>query len=418
MKRLLVFSLVSGLLLAQTESAKNVGLDPDSVLSELRYEIFSLVAKSDSEQADVSRGIFLDNLLQFVKDVLSALSPRREDQASPPTTSVNLPYSPVDSVVAPFYGYYSAEPAIYSPLFRPRSGEGFHAGLTTVQPAPSQDPQMIFLDGFTNVLVAFDLTTQTTVSSVVVPSTVGPFGIRPSATGASNEVWVANGGSGVSVADLRAQSVVATIATPSIPQAVSIATPGIGFTNDGTKAFEAVRYDSADSAGNNGALLVIDAVNRVVTSTLLLKNGPSALLMAPDGLTAYILSSSGTITYYDVLSGTADLTVSTYTPGSNGGYPGAGSAVAIHPDGTRIFWNAGVYLAVFNLTTRSVTNMFNSGLPTTVGRTFSLSQDGGRAYFSDPQGDVAVVDTLNGVILDSYNTGAATSIFGGPLIAP
>ena len=55
---------------------------------------------------------------------------------------------------------------------------------------------------------------------------------------------------------------------------------------------------------------------------MLLKFVPAALLMAPDGLTAYILSNTGTITYYDVLSGTSDLTVSTYPPGSNAGYPG------------------------------------------------------------------------------------------------
>jgi hypothetical protein len=193
---------------------------------------------------------------------------------------------------------------------------------------------------------------------------------------------------------------------------------GIVFTNDGATAFEALKYDSPDSAGNNGALLVFDAVNRTLTSTMLLKFVPTALLMAPDGLTAYILSNTGMITYYDVLSGTADLSVSTYPPGSNAGYPGAGSAVYIHPDGTRLFWNVGVYLTVFDLTTRQVTNQFNSGLPTTVNRTFSLSQDGGRAYFSDQQGDVAILDTYYGTVLASYNAGAATSIFGGPPIAP
>jgi len=67
--------------------------------------------------------------------------------------------------------------------------------------------------------------------------------------------------------------------------------------------------------GNLGVLLAFDAVTQTLTSTLLLKYAPTALVMSPDGLTAYLLSSSGMITYYDVLSGTADLSASTYTPG-------------------------------------------------------------------------------------------------------
>jgi hypothetical protein len=141
--------------------------------------------------------------------------------------------------------------------------------------------------------------------------------------------------------------------------------------------------------------------------------------MAPDGSTAYVAGSSGgTLTYYDVLSGTADLTVQTYAPGSEYGYPGTGTALFIHPDGTRLFWNVGVYLITFNLTTHTVTNVFNSGLPTTVGRTFTLSQDGRKAFFSDPLGDVAILDTLYGYQVATYNTGAATSVFGGPPVAP
>jgi hypothetical protein len=311
----------------------------------------------------------------------------------------------------------------YDSLFETRSA-GFHADLTIVQPVAPPDPQLIFLDGLGNSLNAVDLTTQTVVGQVVVPSTTGPFGIRPSATGFSNEVWVLNSGNevgagaAVSVVDLGTQTLVANIFTPSIPQSTFAVPVGIVFTPDGATVFEAFKYDTPDSAGNNGALVVFDAAGRTVTSTMLLKFVPTALLMAPDGSTAYLLSNTGTITYYDVLSGTADLTASTYPPGSNAGYPGAGSAVYIHPDGTRLFWNVGVYLTVFDLTMRTVTNQFNSGLPTTVGRTFSLSQDGSTAFFSDQQGDVAILDTYYGTILAAFNTGAPTSVFGGPPVAP
>jgi hypothetical protein len=248
---------------------------------------------------------------------------------------------------------------------------------------------------------------------VTVPSVAGPFGIRPSATGPANEVWTANGGLEVSVVDFGSQTLVANILTPSIPQAV--APTGIVFTNGGATALEAVSYYSPDSAGNNGALLVFDAVSRTVTSTLLLKNAPGAIVIAPDGLTAYLMTSAG-VTYYDVLSGTADLTASTYASGLGGGY--GGGPVYIHPDGTRLFWNTNYILDVFDLTTRRVTNLFNSGLPSTAGSAMTVSQDGGRAYFLTVGGDVVVLDTLNGTTLEALNNGAATWFFGGPPVAP
>ena len=65
-----------------------------------------------------------------------------------------------------------------------------------------------------------------------------------------------------------------------------------------------------------------------------------------------------------------------------------------------------------------VTNQFNSGLLTTVGRNFTLSQDGARACCSDLHGDVAVLDTLTGKILTTYNTGGGTTVLEGSPVAP
>jgi hypothetical protein len=227
-------------------------------------------------------------------------------------------------------------------------------------------------------------------------------------------VWVANSGLEVTVANLSTQSVVTNILTPSIPQAVQVA--GIVFTPVGTIALEAVQFYSPDSSGNNGALLVFDTVGRTVTATLPLKYAPTTLLMAPDGSTAYILSNGGMLTYYDVLSGTADLSLSTYTPGLAGGY-GGGHAF-IHPDGTRLFWNTGPVLNVFDVTAHKIVSQFNSGLPTTAGISFNLSQDGGRAYMSNGLGAMATLDAYFGNILASENTGASTLVFGGPPVAP
>jgi hypothetical protein len=414
MKLVLAFFLISGALVAQPGSAKDVNRDPNSTALDLVFEIVSFLAKFDSEVNHLTPNQFAGALLLTNVAVPHVIAQPLRPQTSSSNGIVNLPYSTVDTVVAPFFGYYPGAPIRYtSSLGIPAARAGALAALTTAPPVAPPDPQMIFLDGLGNSLVAFDLTTQTVSSQVVVPSTVGPFGVRPSASGPSNEVWVANYGLQISVADLGAQAVTATIPTPGLP---SSAPPvGIVFTPDGTKAFEAVPFYSPDASGNNGALLVFDAVKHALTSTLLRQNGPVALLMAPDGLTLYLLESSNsgvTITYYDVLSGTADLTVSTATPGVSAGIEGG--SIFIHPDGTRLFWNENYQFNVFDLTTRKVTQQFTSGLPSTAGPGMTMSQDGARAIFSDRAGDVVVLDTLNGTILASYNTGYPTSAYGGP----
>jgi hypothetical protein len=134
--------------------------------------------------------------------------------------------------------------------------------------------------------------------------------------------------------------------------------------------------------------------------------------MAPDALTAYLLSSNGRITYYDILRGTADLSVSTFTPGKSGGY-GFGK-VFIHPDGTRLFWNENYLLDVFDLTTRQVINQFNSGLPSTSAVSMQMSQDGSTVWMANGLGNVAVVDTRYGNTVATYQTDPETQVFPGP----
>jgi hypothetical protein len=271
---------------------------------------------------------------------------------------------------------------------------------------------MIFLDGLGNTAIAFDLTTNTIVSQVAVPSTTGPLGIRPVSAGQQNEIWVANGGLEVTVVDLAGQKVVTNILTPSIPRASTVA--AIAFTNDGGTAFEAVGFSSPDSSGNNGALLVLDAVNRVVTSTFPLKNAPTAMVMAPDSSTVYLLSGSGMLTYYDVLSGTADLSLSTYTPGLPGGYPGSFAQVFIHPDGTRLFWNVNYLLVVFDLTIHKITATVNTGLPSTSATTMQMSQDGSTLWLANAPGAVAAYDTRSAVVLGTFTTTPNSTVYPGP----
>ncbi|HEX3879736.1 MAG TPA: hypothetical protein VHW24_22285 [Bryobacteraceae bacterium] len=340
---------------------------------------------------------------------------------NPLAESSALTLGPISAALQEFYNYHPNAPhdaPIYNPAPpttppNPFAEAVLRPKLSTVTPATPPNPQMIFLDGLTYNLLQFDLTAQKITSTVVVPSTTGPLGIRPVLMGAAHEVWTANGGNQVTVADLTTQAVVTNIMAPAVPQAAP--PTGIVFTPDGTMAFEAIGFFSPDSAGNNGALVAFDAVNRKVSSTLLLKNGPTAILMAPDGLTVYLLSPSGQLTYYDVLSGTADLSLSTYTPGLAGGYPGSSAQVFITPDGTHLYWNINYLIVGFDLTTHKISSTLNTGLPSTSPSTMQMSQDGSRIWLTNAGGTVAVYDVPTGGLLGTITADPLSAIYISPV---
>ncbi len=284
---------------------------------------------------------------------------------------------------------------------------------TVVAPTAPANPYLIMLDGFGYDMLKFDLKTFGILSRVTLPPQASVYALRPTAAGVANEVWAVHGGTinEISISDLGTQKVLGTVPTPSLDPNNTLAT-GIVFTNDGATALVSVSYFTPDTSGNKGALLVFDVASRALTSTLPLKMAPAAFVMAPDGLTAYLLDDLGKIAYYDVLSGTADLTVSTFTPGKAGGY-GSGP-VFIHPDGTRLFWNENQFLNVFDLTTRHVTGRFDSGMPFTSAVSMQLSQDGSQAYMSNGAGAVVVLDTRYGQIMATYQADGASQVFGGP----
>ena len=100
MKRILAFFLVSVALFGQAESSKAVNRDPNSTGSELVFEIVSLLAKLDSEVNHLTPQKFAGALLATNVAVPHVAQPHREHTTSS-TGTVNLPYSVVDTVVAP-----------------------------------------------------------------------------------------------------------------------------------------------------------------------------------------------------------------------------------------------------------------------------------------------------------------------------
>jgi hypothetical protein len=317
---------------------------------------------------------------------------------------------PVQEVIAQFLDYApnARHRLVYKLSREALPGKALQPRAAGAQPADAADPQMVILDTESdNRILKLDLTTFATSSQVLLPNqSPRVFGMRPSATGDTNEVWTAPGpaGSAITISDLGAGKVTGAIPNPTTDPTKNNSA-GIVFTNDGSTALYAVGYTTPDSSGNNGALLAIDAVNRKITSTLPLKFAPQQLLMSPDGLTAYIIGSqAGMISYYDVLSGTADLTARIAS--FNG-------PAFIHPDGTRLFWDAG-QLEVFDLTTRKIVNEFKFGLPTTSATSIGMSQDGSQVYAGNGLGAVVILDTRSGQVVATYQEPGAALVFSGP----
>jgi hypothetical protein len=423
MKRLCLFLLAAAPLFAQMELYQRYNLELSEVTSglgakfttELVYEVV-VIDHVKTLLWYVQYCEYPPLFIPLTPEQIGILNKKPCIPLPDSENSVREQYSGVNAKLDEFYDEYPDGDDKYHPFALRRSKSAAHRELTnTVAPVAPPNPRMILLDGLGNSLLAVDMTNLKTVSQVVVPSTSGPLGIRPAITGPANEVWVANAGLEVSVVDLASQTLLTNILTPSVPQASSPV--NIVFDAQGETAFEAIQFSLPDSSGNTGALLIFDAANRTVKSTLLLKYGPTALVMAPDGSTLYILDGRGMLTYYDVLSGTADLSVSTFTPGQLGGT--TTGPLFIHPDGTRLFWNINNFAFVFDLTTRKVIAQFNSGLPGTSGVAMTMSQDGGRVYLSNGAGAVVIMETKYGNILKSSNKpGQSSLVFGGPPIAP
>ncbi len=425
MKLLSVFLIASSSLFAQSELHAHTTAEPG--LYGLIIELFD----DPSLNTEIDIGPFLINAtfltpLHFSPFLVNAT-----------TGLTTFPYHAEYPVVVPFVSYYAGGEARYSPSFRPPSVASANPDLTTVQPVAPPSPQVIFVDEAGAGLVDVNLTTLTAGSPVALPHDVTNFAIRPGATGPASEVWTVSYPAGISIADLATGTVTATIPVPSLNNVNTVpSNQTTGFTSDGATFFYAVPYITPDSAGNNGALLVFDAATRTLTSTLPQKVAPAVLVMAPDGLTAYLLSGAGNgnITYYDVLSGTADLSAQLYTPGNFFYFNGYGPVFS-HPDGTRLFWNTpfltannapgGGEIQVFDLTTRQITNSFTYSLPVgTNPVTFQMSQDGATfivtyAGFGAVAGGIVVMDTLSGNVLGTSQFQSVPSVvFPGPPVAP
>src|SRR6185503_5578863 len=97
------------------------------------------------------------------------------------------------------------------------------------------------------------------------------------------------------------------------------------------------------SNGGADSVSVIDTASDVVTGTIAVGDGPSALAVAPDGASLYVMTTSGVV---EVVDTAAQTVVGSISVG------GAGD-LAVTPDGSRVYVAAGL-VSVIDTATRTV----------------------------------------------------------------
>ncbi len=306
------------------------------------------------------------------------------------------------------------------------------------------NPQLIALNGNgDNNVSLFDLKTYAQTNTVILPSGLNQtFGLRPTRTGLSREVWThhfsATGGQ-IVISDLAAGRIAGTI---PINTAQNFTAVDIVFSNNGRTAYCVSTEQTADADGNFAAVRIFDADTRTLKSTARLPMVQvDFAMMAPDGLTIYLIGKGSLareqIAYYDVVSGTADLRTFAQEPllNATGGPTGLFNNLfplgrpQMHPDGNRIFIlhnfqvrggslataNA---VSVFDLSQRKVASKFpitfaNDGK----GLKMELDQDGTRLSILSDKGQVQFMDPISGTVTGGFQAPATTiDIFTTPLI--
>jgi len=199
------------------------------------------------------------------------------------------------------------------------------------------------------------------------------------------------------------------------------------FSNSGNTAFELVHGFEGAEFGT-ATLHMYDTATRTLKKSLTLPFQPSDALMSPDGSTLYMigLGPAGRIQilYYDLLSGTADLTVT---------LPSSVTFQApyrMHPNG-KIYGQATSFragdglggVAVYDPQTRKIVSRFDVGLPFGLFiNKMEFSPDGLQLYVLDTAsiatanrpaapGNVYLMDAITGHNFGSLPIGGRSSLF-------
>ncbi|MFO0340855.1 MAG: YncE family protein [Acidobacteriota bacterium] len=244
---------------------------------------------------------------------------------------------------------------------------------------------------------------------VVVPGQARLIATRPG----SGEVWVGHGGavSQLTVVDPGLERVAGTVALRLNAQAVLV---GLNFAPNGRTAYVVVRNE--DGAAERGVVMVVDAVTRVVRSTIGLgSTRPLSAAMSADGSLLFVGGTtlndlntvSPSLSYVDTLTGTVAVAAI--------GLAYAPEALVAHPNGRRLYWPAGPVFGLeeFDVQGRRVVRRMS--LPRLiVPQSFDVTAGGEMMVMRDGQGQSAVhLDLETGQVLDVQAIPAGISVVVG-----
>jgi hypothetical protein len=282
-------------------------------------------------------------------------------------------------------------------------------GFALATPAP----RVFALDAYSdNLLVSMDLATFVPKSSAKLDSFRGfTFALRPDSNGRPAEAWIptfqTGPGSQMSVVDVGSGSILTKFTVGNNGEPVRIV-----FSNTGETAFELV---SATDGTGSGTLLAFDAATRTLRSSVPIPFYPYGMAISPDGSTVYVIgigsAGASKILYFDLLSATADLTVTLpNTESFTGPY-------LMHPNGRIYGQNSGRVL-VFDPQARKIISKFDLGYSAGLYvQAMRLTQDGRQLYVLDSaalrgqSGNIQVLDAETGASFGSAPIGGLGNSF-------
>lgn len=289
-------------------------------------------------------------------------------------------------------------------------------------------PQLIALDGKSNNRVAtINLSTFATKFSVDLDSFRGAFALQYTPSGNLSQAWVPTfsptAAFKMSVVNLTSGAIVTQIPTPVAAGKIFKDLTALLFSSSGNTAFAAIQHNDG-----TGALVLYDTASYTVKSTLPLDFQPDAAFLSPNGSTIYLVGNAPAgnkqVVYYDLLSGTADLSVILRFPVT------FQAPYRMHPNG-RIYGQAtsnrdgdglgGV--AVYDPQARKIVSRFDFGLPFGLAIfNMQFNSDGTQLYVLDnaaigpagrpaAPGNVYLLDAITGYTAPSKPIGGTANLF-------
>jgi hypothetical protein len=268
----------------------------------------------------------------------------------------------------------------------------------SVAHAALAENRVVVLGGGTeSTLRALNLNAGSVSRAIVLPAQARIPLLRPNTA----EVWTVHAGTNnqISIADLQAERVTGGIQLRLSPQVQIIA---FFFSASARTAYVIAR--NVDTPNDRGSVLLVDVNSRQIRQTISLgTTTPASAVPAPDGNTIYIFGTSlndlntaePSLSYFDTFSGTVSVAATGFTQ--------TPEQIAIHPNGTRLYFLQPQVTAMDEFDTQSRRVVRRIPLPrASTPANIEVTHTGHILSIRDGAGQQAVyLDSETGEILDT-----------------